>query len=219
MGKVISKIILLTIIFMLSGCKKISISELELDSKCEIMIREGKDKKYGLITNEIVHSNILNLLIDTLSGKKIEVPKGGEVYYTNEKQVQIDINSHKKLNIYFGYYLNDTRLDYVGEPCITIVDGENEENYYLINELYSYVCFLINHNTNTIEATVCRVIKNQIVIVIDDDLDASLLINYDELPKEIEVGANVEIKLAKANKDKKGLWIESICLKKPNTER
>lgn len=214
MRKILSELFLLVLIFILPGCNRNSLSELGLDTECDIMIRDGIDKDYDLITDEIIHSNILNLIVETLNGEAIEVPKEGAIDYRNDKEIQIVINSDKKFDIYFRYYLSDTRLDYLGEPCITIDDGKNKEHYFLDNELYSYVSFLLNHNTNIIEVKVYRITENQISVGRDDESDSFFSINYDELPNEIEVNANVEIKLAKATEDKKGLWIESICLKK-----
>ncbi len=214
MRKILSELFLLVLIFILPGCNRISLSELNLDTECDIMIRDGVDKEYELITDEIIHSNILNLIVETLNGNRIKVRKEGAINYLNTKEIQIEINSDKIYNIYFGNYLDNTILDYLGDPCITIDDGNNKEHYFLDNELYSYVSFLLNHNTNIIEVKVYRITENQISVGRDDESDSYFSINYEKLPNEIEVGTKVEIKLAKATKDKKGLWIESICLKK-----
>lgn len=63
------------------GCSNstMKLDEVNPDMECEIMVRNNIDEDYVVITDEVIHNNLLYLLKEIISEEKIVISKGGSI--------------------------------------------------------------------------------------------------------------------------------------------
>ncbi|ROR29429.1 hypothetical protein EDD66_103367 [Mobilisporobacter senegalensis] len=209
MKRIILYLTILLTMTVVCGCSKseINLDEVDMDTKCEVMIRKNSNENYMIIEDEVIHNNLLHLLRETISKEKIIISKNGRIPFCDDWQIKISGMESEDFIISFSTYYKDEYSD-GGKSVMIIEKNKKIEYYYIVNNLYNFMPLARTNN----RIFVAKVTQRKPLQVVSDYFE-TLELQYDSLDDNIMEGSLVEVTLGKITETSTGLNAESVVKK------